>query len=108
MDWKAAYDAEVVRHAKEVAKLKARISELERNMPKTYRIRHKPTGLFYKPGCPNLSKKGKKYLRKPSVDGITIRLADSVMDYVQGLAYKEMSGIRWLITEPDDFEIVES
>ena len=28
---------------------------------KAYRIKHVPTGLYYKPGIPNLSKKGKIY-----------------------------------------------
>ncbi|MBQ3690164.1 MAG: hypothetical protein II937_09965 [Bacteroidales bacterium] len=32
-----------------------------------YRILHKPTGLYYKPGYVNLSKKGKVYTKKPSL-----------------------------------------
>lgn len=34
---------------------------------KMYRIKHKPTGLYYKPGTPNLSTKGKVYATGLSV-----------------------------------------
>lgn len=33
---------------------------------KVYKLRHKPTGLFYQPGKCNLSEKGKVYTKAPS------------------------------------------
>lgn len=33
-----------------------------------YKIKHKPTGLFYKPGTTNLSKQGKTYSKKPTLN----------------------------------------
>lgn len=33
---------------------------------KIYKLRHKPTGLFYQPGERNLSEKGKTYTKTPS------------------------------------------
>jgi hypothetical protein len=33
---------------------------------KIYKLRHKPTGLFYQPGERNLSEKGKVYTKKPN------------------------------------------
>lgn len=32
-----------------------------------YKIKHKPTGLYYKPGVTNLSKQGKTYSKKPTL-----------------------------------------
>lgn len=32
-----------------------------------YKIKHKPTGLYYKPGSPNLTKQGKTYSKKPTL-----------------------------------------
>lgn len=41
-------------------------------MTEFYKIKHKPTGLFYKPGITNLSKQGKTYSRKPSFNTIAL------------------------------------
>ncbi len=45
---------------------------------KVYRLKHKPTGLYYTPskGSGNLSKTGKSYVnRKPSIDwALTLRI----------------------------------
>ena len=32
-----------------------------------YKIKHKPTGLFYKPGTTNLTETGKTYAKKPTL-----------------------------------------
>jgi len=71
---------------------------------KFYKLRHKATGLFWKPskhrGKANLSKVGKIYSKKP-----TFKWCSSIYtpDAVKASSYNPKS----TITQPGDWEVVE-
>lgn len=66
-----------------------------------YRMKHKPTGLYYTPskGSGNLSKSGKLYVRKPDIEwGLTLRIKfHSFRDKPAGhhKVMMECFGIEW-------------
>lgn len=76
-------------------------------MDAVYKIRHKPTGLFFRPsktGCTHLTTRGKIYDKKPTrcllppvyKHPIPIQKRDNEMVYYE-----------WRKTIPDEWEIVE-
>lgn len=69
---------------------------------KVYKIKHKPTGLFYKPSKfrseVNLSKIGKSYSRRPSLKHIC-----QVRVKVEG-TFNTFVELEW---KEEDFEIIE-
>lgn len=77
---------------------------------RAWKILHKPTGLYYVPGCPNLSKRGKTYSQKPSLKIMHgIRVSDTIMHLLPMgvVCTKNRYGEQYLSTHPEDFEIVE-
>lgn len=77
---------------------------------RAWKILHKPTGLYYVPGCPNLSKRGKTYSQKPSLKIMHgIRVSDAIKHLLPMgvVCTKNRYGDQYLSTHPEDFEIVE-
>lgn len=75
---------------------------------KIYKLRHKPTGMFYTPskygnGHRNLSKTGKVYHKKP--DAFTFMGFCSKMSYNHPI--KEYPYYERRTTQLDDWEIIE-
>ncbi len=76
-----------------------------------YKILHIPTGLYYKPGIPNLSEVGKTYSRRPSVKSIQlrwVRVTENQMPIFEGkpIVIKKYHGIMFFVAEENDFKIV--
>lgn len=67
-----------------------------------YKIKHKPTGLFYKPGATNLTKTGKTYAKKPTLKliiwGGNFRVSEAMAKELKSKGYavarhkKEVTG----------------
>ena len=83
---------------------------------KAYRVRHKPTGLFYQPGYRNLSEKGKIYLKRPSFFkySVTLRMNKDTKiyqkykDILDPINESRMSDYYFERTcKPNEFELVE-
>ncbi len=92
---------------------------------KIYKIRHKASGLFYKPGRNNLSEKGKIYNRTPCIAGwigpiISLSKGSNLWkkykDVLEPLQMKPVPGSyyseynlqqEWMeVTKPEDWEII--
>lgn len=83
-----------------------------------YKIKHKPTGLFYKPGTTNLTKTGKTYAKKPTLKfiiwGGNFRVSEAMAKELKRKGYpvathkKEVSGDTGYHLDVDfnEFEIV--
>lgn len=83
-----------------------------------YRIKHKPTGLYYKPGSRNLTKKGKVYTTANSIltydKGKVILCRLSEKDFAEwGHKYRQNIDIRYeakawwkpILVPRDEFEM---
>ena len=72
---------------------------------KFYKIRHKPTGLFFKPNnqSVNLSKKGKVYENKPGLN----RLPKNWRTGYYRITIRDNGRRVVIYVPPEDFEIVE-
>ena len=57
-------------------------------MKRPYRIKHVPTGLYYKPGSFNLTKNGKVYITGGSI--LSYSASDWIHCRVQNLKHREM------------------
>jgi hypothetical protein len=76
-----------------------------------WKIRHKPTGLFYKPSKfdskENLSKVGKTYSRKPSINSLCgIRVKNPDYDW-QKYGSKQFFRVPMSELEVVEFEVIE-
>ena len=57
-----------------------------------YKIKHKPTGLFYKPGTTNLTETGKTYAKKPTLKFIILggnfRISEAMAKKLKSKGYQ--------------------
>lgn len=78
----------------EIAEAKVKWAAEQNQEQKLYKLKHKPSGLFYRPGNGfeekiNLSKRGKTYKKAPAVN-----------------RFKDVDG-KWKESKPSDWELVE-
>lgn len=79
---------------------------------KLYKILHRPSGLYYRPGSVNLTERGKTYLNKPTVKHISlnyIKVADKYLQLMseKGIEVERRGYCNTIESKAEDFEIVE-
>lgn len=80
-------------------------------MSNIYKIKHKPTGLFYQGGFFNLSERGKVYTQKPCLKWISkeVHISARLKKKYNIMAVKDRYHYnRWYFEcTPEDWEIIE-